>query len=122
MIKDMIFLFHKLGNEYLDRHWKDMKTDALNLCNQIKTSQDPETHFKTLLSLLKKICSTTRSFCSETDSLILFGKFISHLPSFNDSPDNLEKSFIQSRFKSFIQECFTITSGYGSQKTDEKVF
>ena len=115
----MIFLFHKLGNHYLDEHWKDMTLFALSICNQIKSNPEPEIHFKSLISLLKKISSTTRSFCNESDGLIFFGKFISLLPTF--SQESLESSFMQSRFKTFIQDCFTISRGYGSQKVTKRV-
>lgn len=110
---DMIFLFHKLGNQYLDEHWKEMQNRSSRYCLQI--SVEPEINFKKLLSLLKQICNTTRSYCSEEDSLLLFGKFISSLPRFLED-SNLEHTLLKARFKSFIQDCFTIKSGYGTQK------
>ena len=81
---------------------------------------------KKLSQLLKQICHTTRSYCSEKDSLLLFGKFVSSLPLNTlacpnlDSSD-LERKFLKERFKSFIQDCFTIRSGYGSQKVTKTV-
>lgn len=121
---DMIFLFHKLGHSYLDEHWKEMKAKAIDYFQLIST--DSEVYFKKLLQLLKQICHTTRSYCSEKDSLLLFGKFVSSLPlntfacACSDSSD-LERKFLKERFKSFIQDCFTIRSGYGSQKVTKTV-
>lgn len=111
---DMIFLFHKLGNLYLEEHWKEMQNRATLYCDQI--SVNSELYFKKLLNLVKQISDTTRSYCCENDSLLLLGKFISSLPPFLKENNNLETSFLKSRFKSFIQDCFTIKTGYGSQK------
>jgi len=119
---DMIFLFHKLGHSFLDEHWKEMKTTATDYLQLIST--DSEVYFKKLLQLLKHISQTTRSYCSEKDSLILFGQFVSSLPLNSlatPAHSDIERKFLKERFKSFIQECFTIKSGFGSQKITKAV-
>lgn len=122
---DMIFLFHKLGQSYLDEHWKEKQKKALEYFQLL--SSDSEVYFKKLLLLLKEISNTTRSYCSERDSLVLFGKFVSILPLSNFTlnkyldTNDLERKYLLDRFKSFIEACFTITSGYGSQKVTKKL-
>ena len=119
----MIFLFHKLGDSYLEHHWNEMKKQALAQTREIITCSEPEKSFKSLKILIKQISDSTRSICSEKDGLFLLGNFISLIYSNFGAVDksDLEKAFILVRFHSFVEECFKIKSGYGSQKTTKNV-